>query len=96
MRRPEIVRVEVERDAESGPDFWSVSPIWGGGVDRPNTGGYIVKGGRLAARLESAMLAGVVYEDPTVKTDVNGKTYVAASSRILGRTVNADLRRLGF
>jgi hypothetical protein len=32
----------------------------------------------------------------TIKTDVNGKTYVSANCAVLGRMANADLARLGF
>ena len=31
-----------------------------------------------------------------VTLDVNGKTYVSAASQVLGRRMNADLKRLGF
>lgn len=100
---PEIVRVEVKPTTYPGMrngemvelNGFSVDPIWSG-VDRPKTGGYIVKDGRMAARLESAMLAGVVFSDVEVRRDVNGKTFVGKRSHVLGRTMNADLRRLGF
>ena len=65
-------------------------------VDRPETHGYVVKDAKMAARLSAAINAGVVFYDPEVRTDVNGRTYVNAPSRVLGRMMNADLRRLGF
>jgi len=33
---------------------------------------------------------------PAIARDVNGATYISAASRVLGRMINADLRRLGF
>lgn len=50
----------------------------------------------LAERLRSAILAGKVFGPATIRTDVNGKTYVSADAFVLGRRMNADLRRLGF
>jgi hypothetical protein len=100
---PRMVDVKVERDerlnAEMGPgsDFWYVHPIWAD-VDRPDTGGWAVKGERMARRLERAVRAGVAFGPGPVevKTDVNGKTYVNAPHRVMSKYMNADLRRLGF
>lgn len=50
----------------------------------------------LVTRLVCAIEAGAALTDLTVKTDVLGKTYVASTSTVLGRTLNADLKRLGF
>ena len=52
--------------------------------------------GMLAARLRRAILAGKVFGPGEIRTDIHGKTYVCATSRVLGRTLNADLRRMGF
>ena len=41
-------------------------------------------------------LDGKVYAVKGVQTDVYGKTYLVAHSVVLGRTMNADLKRLGF
>ena len=65
-------------------------------VDRPSTHGYVVKDKRMAERLAAAINAQAVFYGAEVRTDVNGKTYVNAPSRVLGRMMNADLRRLGF
>jgi hypothetical protein len=54
------------------------------------------KDGALASRLARAVQAGVVLTNPVVKTDVNGKTYVSAESQVMGRHMNADLKRLGY
>jgi hypothetical protein len=71
------------------------------GVDRPEAIAYGL-GKRtdrrhdLAWRLVWAIEAGVVFTNPTVKTDVNDRTYVAVESQVIGRRLNADLKRLGF
>jgi hypothetical protein len=54
------------------------------------------KGRALASRLARAVQAGAVLKNPVVKTDVNGKTYVSAESQVMGRHMNADLKRLGY
>lgn len=93
---PRIVSVEVTESRGGMERGWNVSPIWAD-VDRPNVGGYGVGPNRkLAERLKRAIEAGVVYYDAQVKVDVNGATYVQANSRVLGRIMNADLKRLGF
>ena len=50
----------------------------------------------LALRLVRAIEAGAVFTAPEIKTDVNGKTFVSAGSEVIGRRMNADLKRLGF
>jgi len=77
------------------PFEWRVSTTWSN-VDRPEGTGYIVGNPRLAERLRNAIIAGVVFADPEIKIDKAGKTYVSARSTVLGRMINADLRRLGF
>jgi hypothetical protein len=89
---PTITHVEITQDAELG---WCVHPVWSG-VDRPDTGGWAVTNKRLAERLRAALLAGVVYSNIEVCTDVNGKTFVNGISRVMARKANADLCRLGF
>ena len=54
------------------------------------------KDGALASRLARAVQAGAVLTNPVVKTDVNGKTYVSVDSQVMGRHMNADLKRLGY
>ena len=54
------------------------------------------KDGVLASRLARAVRDGVVLTNPVKKTDVNGKTYISVDSQILGRRMNADLKRLGY
>lgn len=50
----------------------------------------------LAMRYINAVKAGVIPGNAEVRTDVNGKTYVSGVWKVIGRTLNADLRRLGF
>ena len=72
---------------------WSGAPL-----DRPSTGGFGLKKSHLALanRLKRAIDAQAVHTDPEVKADTYGKTYVSARCRVLGRMLNADLKRLGF
>lgn len=92
---PRIPEVRIEADAEG----LHISPIWQG-VDRPNTGGVLISdtpaNRMLADRLKKAIEAGVCYRFESICTDRNGKTYVGAHAGFMGRTLNADLRRLGF
>ncbi len=57
---------------------------------------WSVNSAKLAERLVRAIEAGKILVPVKVATDVLGKTYLAATSLILGRTLNADLKRLGF
>ena len=92
------ILIDVTR--EPHPDMTgavAVHPVWSG-VDRPDTGGWTVSTTKMALRLVAAIRAGFVCTNPRVMTDVHGKTYVThdGHSRILGRRMNADLKRLGF
>ena len=76
-----------------------VDVIWntdGVPLDRPSTYSISVGTWPLAERLVKAIHAGVVFPDPKVKTDVYGKTYVEATCKVMGRYLNADLKRLGY
>lgn len=77
-----------------------MSPVWGltdgSPLDRPNTGGWVVSNKRLAARLATAIRAGVVCLDPEVRRDVTGQTYVSDRHTVMAKYANADLTRLGF
>ena len=90
-------KAEVEeRDGLDGKEYdvkiVSVSPE----VDRPHTYGIRTSKPRLRDRLIRAINAGVITENPSLKTDVDGKTYVCFSSAVMGRYLNADLKRLGY
>jgi len=58
--------------------------------------GLPLKHAALAKRLVRAIEAGKVYDVKGVQTDVYGKSYLVAHSVVLGRTMSADLKRLGF
>jgi hypothetical protein len=59
--------------------------------------GWILKDAKLAARLARACEAGVVLTGITVFKTSTGKTIpIAARNNVIGRTANADLKRLGF
>jgi hypothetical protein len=76
--------------------YYLVTPVWAD-VDRPDSFGWSCGPNRkLAERLQAAVLAGVALTDPEVRVDCNGATYVEAKSQVLGRIMNADLKRLGF
>jgi hypothetical protein len=87
---------------ENDPDFGRcvrVNTTWSGAkLDRPNTHSYMLRAGKaaLAARLKRAIDAQAVYANPNVVKDVNGHTYVHATCRVMGKYMNADLKRLGY
>lgn len=78
-------------------DGYTVHPIWSG-VDRPNVGGWMVKDLAMARRLERAILDGAAFDQNRIEvlTDVNGQTYVSAPHAVMGKRMNADLKRLGY
>lgn len=55
------------------------------GADRP-----------LANRLAAATEAGVIQSEARVLRDVDDQTYVQSRCAVLGKYLNADLKRLGF
>jgi len=72
-----------------------VGPVWEG-VDRSYTHGWEVKE-KLVKRLVAALEGEAAkVTDPKVMTDINGKTYVSFDLPVMGRTMNADLKRLGY
>lgn len=90
-------RIErVEADIWTKAHFVVWTTAVGAGVDRPDMHGIGVNTKALAERLAKAIEAGAVFYNPTVLTDVNGKTFLSVSSRVLARMANADLRRLGY
>ena len=97
--RKHFAGCEIAHTVFDGTPSLSVNPIWRG-VDRPNVGGWGLsddsKGLKLAARLKSAIESGRAFCEVSLLTDCNQKSYVAAASPILGRTLNADLKRLGY
>jgi hypothetical protein len=93
-----LVPVDVELTHESLPgigDGYSVNPIWDG-VDRPNVGGIWTPNLKAAELLRECYLEGNAFSATEVRTDVDGKTYVGTTSRISGRHLIADLKKLGY
>lgn len=91
-------RVEIAQDDDEEGNQLVVRPIWKD-VDRPSVGGWMLsaKARPLAERLKRAIEAGAVFTAGRIATDVDGRTYVATTGpRVLGRTLNADLKRLGY
>ena len=89
---PDLVSIEVKtKVAITGPN----GPV---ALDRPEMMGYGLrsKNSRLAQRLMKAISAGVVFPNPRVCLDIDGHTYVDAGWPVSGRTMGADLKRLGF
>lgn len=74
--------------------------VIGYGTDRVRLMGFGLprtpKGMKLAFRLRDAILAGKVFGPGTILHDANNHSYMQASACIMGRTMNADLKRLGF
>ncbi len=68
------------------------------GLDRTDVYGWHLqpKHRKLGERLVRAIEAGVVFTPERIDRDINGKTFLIAPCKVLGRTLNADLRRLGF
>lgn len=59
--------------------------------------GYDRKGMALAERFLAAFNAGQIrHTGVEVRTDVHGATYIAASSPVMGKYLNSDLRKMGF
>lgn len=93
MDVPRVGHVEKEVHGR----FVTVKPYWVADVDidQPWGLGISVKA-EVVPRLEAAMRAGVVFPNATIKTDVDGKTYVASNSEIIGKFANSQLKELGF
>ena len=75
-----------------------VTVAWDAQVDRNRVSSWALgpRHGALAERLKRAVdaLAGCL--NPAIRRDNAGKTYVSAESCVMGRTMNADLMRLGY
>lgn len=65
-------------------------------LDRPRGSGMAVKDRRMADRLMAAVRDGAAMTIGEVRTDTSGRTYPHTSWRVLGRILNAELRRLGY
>jgi hypothetical protein len=67
-------------------------------VDRPRVYGFNFSERQieLVKRIKKAINTGAMFYDMSVQTDRQGKTYVIATTRVLGGTADADLKRLGY
>lgn len=97
-RDPYILGVSITpADDEHGG--FTVRPTWAtreGTLDRTDGLGFRVRTLALGERLERAILAGAVFPEPEVATDVKGHTYVSARATVMAKYMNADLTRLGY
>jgi hypothetical protein len=102
MQIPTIANVTCRRreaQGETDKPHLIVETTWNG-VDRTDGLGIALPdtpaGKSLAVRLMRAIRAGVVFTNPTARHDISGKTYASSGYAVWGRTLNADLRRLGY
>ena len=87
----------IEVRNEDGRTVYVVSATWGGAaVDRTESHGTCLLNKRVAERLAAAINAGVVFTNPKIATDINGRTYVAADCAVIGKYANSNLKRLGY
>lgn len=93
MKAPHIATVYISR----AENELRVVTEWAG-VDRPIAHTFSLTATKisLAGRLVAAIKAGVVFTNPRVMVDVRGQTYVSHGITVIGRTMDADLKRLGF
>lgn len=98
---PTLDRVEINREAPIAglkPSI-VVRPFYRG-VDRPEGVGIDLNDTpahwALARRLQRAINAGVASPISGIGTDCTGKTYARTTLNVMGKYLNADLKRLGF
>lgn len=93
MKKKLTPKARIEKDSDG---YYSVDIIWPR-VDRPNT--YSIstgKNAKLATRLAAAIDAGAATTFNAIEKDSDGETYVNAEIHVMGRMLNADLKRLGY
>jgi|7_EtaG_2_1085326.scaffolds.fasta_scaffold90144_2 hypothetical protein len=80
------------------PGFSVMVTFPNAGVDRPETIGIHLPNNKqsLGRRLVKAINDGVAYEVTGIVKDDAGKTYVGGHLVVIGRRLNADLKRLGY
>ncbi len=88
---PDATRVAVRT-------FWSCSAVT---IDRPEShlvscGSVTIKNIELAKRLARAIDAQACWTNPALRTDVDGNSYIMHDIKVLGRHLNADLKKLGY
>lgn len=90
---------KIRDNAGVDNDYVVVEIHWEGEpLDRPYTTGIHVakKNHKLAQRLVRCINAQKAFEHPHVARDTNGKSYVSFTLLVIGKYLNADLKRLGF
>ena len=99
----QIAKVTVERTkdaANNDQPIILVKSTWNADADRLDAMGYIFPDTptnmMLALRLKAAILAGKVFLDPEIATDVNGKTYIKSGCEVFGRHIKHCLAQIGF
>lgn len=86
----------IERD-DSSPNRCRVRITWPcANTDRKDGITYAGLTRDVAERLVIATHAGAIMLNPEIRTDAFGNTFVSATLTLRGRTVNADLTRLGW
>lgn len=91
--------VKIERESFDGRSCINIGIVWKG-VDRPATSSWSLQdtkaGMALALRFQRCLETARVHRTIELLTDCYGKTYISTSFQVLGRTLNADLKRMGF
>jgi hypothetical protein len=90
--------IDKRRGSDGRMEIAILTTVCGIELDRYDIMGYVV-GPRhmaLAKRLKKAIEAGAVFTPKGVKKDIYGETYLDYTTHVLGRRMNADLKRLGF
>ena len=95
MEKKITFRCEITTDAE-GIHVKAIAQ--GVKLDRTQTAAWGLKPAHktLAQRLCRAIEAGAALTPIGVRTDIGGQTYLATTGHVMGRYMNADLRRLGY
>jgi len=99
MKNPAIAAmmqdIQIEEDWEDGGII--IAPIWKD-VDRPNVGGIGIpsRDAAFVPKIEQAMRDGAFWSRAEIKVDSAGQTYVCVTERVVGRTMKATLREIGY
>jgi hypothetical protein len=89
----------IFKDVVIKTDYDGVVVAWFeySGVDRTMTHGIQCKNHKIANRLRIAALAGkVVAMEAEILTDNAGETFANDCCKVMGKYLNADLKRLGY
>ena len=93
--RPDHIRVRYAADTRYMIIGFAWSLPGSIALDRPICHEMVVLA-RHVHRLTRAFLDGMLYPDPRVAWDVHHQTYTSGRCEVQGKTVNADLNRIGF